>query len=238
MENQEPYIARTNQVCSISTMRTLHEGLFSSNIGFAIAFALFTYAAGPYRPVYASKQVRECLVAFQSMLIGIAPLNVNQPRSSLRVSSIIWEAGFLVIMLGVALLLFLLLRLTARASHLRVVLAPVIGIAVVVAVPSCWLYIVKVTGVGLAEPQTFWKGYGAVFLIETATIGGILYLVRKGPIWLGALVFVFHYIFWVLVIGVRSGPVTITAMVLSLVFPCSGFAWLRYIQALRSQQLP
>lgn len=211
---------------------------FSSNIGFAVAYALFAYAAGPYRPEYASKQVRESLVAFQSTLIRIAPLNLNQPPSSLRMSSIIWEAGFLVIMLGVALLLFSLLRLAARASRLRVVFAPLIGIAVVIAVPSCWLYIVKVTGAGLVEPQTFWKSYGAVFLIETATIGGILYLVRKGPVWAGTIVFIFHYIFWVFVMGGRSGPVTTTAMVFSLVFPCSGFAWLRYVQALRSQELP
>ncbi len=224
--------ANDDTVHKLDKVQRLSESLFSLNIGFAITYALFAYENSSHL-ADAPKSVRDLLEAFASMLARIASLVVSgRTRSQYLRSVIIREVVFAAIVLGIALLLYLLVRLLARTAASRLVLSPISGIAALIAVPGCWLYIVHATW-SIYDHGTFWGTYGYVFVVEIAVVSGILYLVRNQPIWRGTLIFVLHYVFWVLVMGERSGPTTNIALVLSIVFPCSGLAWLRYIRGLR-----
>lgn len=199
--------------------------LLSLNVGFAITFAAFTYAAGDYRPVYALRWSQECLIAFQALLFRIAPLAANQPPAAYQRSQIVWELLFLSMTLTIALVLFVLGHLSNRTKLSRLNLRPLAGVTALIAVPLCWLYIVKATGVGLAGPQTFWKIYGILFGWESAVVGCLLYLLRTRTVWLGALTFILHFVFWVIVIAEHTGPPAIVSIPLLLIFPVSGIVW-------------
>jgi hypothetical protein len=217
-------------------MLLLHEWLFSLNIGFAIAYALFAYEGNGDRAVHASKPVRNFLDAFGALLFRIAPLGTDQPRSILHRHFQIWEVGFIIVMLGIGVLLFLLLRRRAQTSAGRIIFSSLSGIAALVAVPAFWLYIVHATW-SVYDPGTFWRTYGYVSVLEIAATGGILYLVRRGAVRWGILAFALHYIFWVFVMGQRSGVPVVLSIPLSLVFPCSGFAWLLYVRTPQLQPI-
>lgn len=220
----------------------LQEILFSLNIGFAVVYALFAFDGSSRVPVHASKGPREFLESFQLMLGRIAPLGVhNRTKSEWVRSGIIREAAFGALALGATLLIFLLVRLIARSIARRSIFAVISGLTALVALPGCWLYIVYVTW-GLDDPLPFWDTYGSISVLEIAIAAGFLYLVRDQAIWCGILVFSLHYIFWVLVIGGRDygafiAPVTMS-IPLSVVFPISGFVWLRYVRALPSLETP
>lgn len=215
----------------------LHECWFSLNIGFAIAYALFSYEGNGNRAIHASQPVRDFLDAFGALLFRIAPLGTNKPWSVLHRNFQIWEVGFITVMLGIGMILFLSLRFFARTPACRSVFGPMSGLAALIAVPACWLYIVHATW-SVYDPGTFWGTYGAVFALEVAISSGLLYFVRNQAIWRGTLIFALHYIFLVIVMGQRSGVPVVVAMPLSLVVPCSGFAWLCYVQAQRSHEIP
>jgi hypothetical protein len=109
---------------------------------------------------------------------------------------------------------------------------PASAITTLIAVPGCWLYIVRATCRG-SEPRTFWASYGYAFILEAAVASALVYLSRNQSNSRGTLVFTLHYIFWVgLVLRDRNwlAPVAVS-IPLSPVFPCSRFAWLRYVQA-------
>lgn len=90
--------------------------------------------------------------------------------------------------------------------------------------PCCWLFIVHASW-GVYEARAFWSTYGLCF-VEISLAGMLLYLARNHETWRGDLVFVVHYLFWILVIGERSGPIGVASVVFSAVFPCSGIAWI------------
>jgi hypothetical protein len=212
----------------------LNEILFSLNIGFGIAYALFAYEES-FRIADAPKRVRELLEGFARTLGSIASLAVSgRTRSEYLRSALIREAIFVGLVLGIAILLYVTVRFFVRAAG-GFVFAPISGIAALVAVPGCWLYITHATW-SVYDPGILSTAYGSAFALEVAIAGGILYLVRHQAIWCGTLVFALHYIFWVLLMGVRSSAPVIVSIPLSVVFPCAGFAWLRYVRVLQSEQ--
>jgi len=232
------YLMHSDAVLQRNDVRRLHESLFSLNIGFAITYALFTYADAHYL-ANAPKSLQDLLQAFAMLMARFASSVVSgRTRSQWLRSVMIREVVFAVMVLGIAFLLYLLVRLCARAAAGRLVFAPISGVAALMAVPISWLYIVYASW-SIYDPGTFWGTYGYISVAEIAVAGGLLYFVRNQAIWRGSLVFALHYVFWVLVIGdlgVRSGPATSIATVLFPVFPCSGFAWLRYLRGLRLPQ--
>lgn len=215
-----------------------HEILFSMNVGFAVAYALFAYVGSSHIALHASTRVRDFLQAFGQALLRIAPLGVHmRTKADLLKSAVIHEAVFAAIMLGIALLLYWLVRLFARTAVGWDAFGPISGIAALAAVPGCWLYIVHATW-GVYDSGTFWDSYGCVSALEIILASGLLYLVRSQSAWWSAFVFGLHFIFWVLVIGTRDygnfiAPILVS-MPLSLVFLLSGIAWLRYVRELRS----
>ncbi len=140
-------------------------------------------------------------------------------------------------MLGIALILYMLVRPFARTTAGGLAFASTSGITVLTAVPVCWLYIVHATW-NTYDGGTFWGTYGYVSVLELAVAGGLLCLVRNQAIWLGSFVFVLHYTFWVLVMGKRSFMPVLASGPLSLVFLCAGIAWLRYIRPPRPHESP
>jgi hypothetical protein len=221
-----------NVVGKTGRVPRLHPWLFSLNIGFAIMYALFAYE-GSSHLADAPKSVRDLLEAFASILARIASLVVSgRTRSEYLRSVLIREAVFVGLVLGVALLLYLLVHFFVRAAARRIVFAAIAGIAALIAVPGCWLYIVHATW-SIYDPGTFWGTYGYISVLEIAVAGGVLYLVRGGAVGWGILAFALHYIFWVLVIGERSAAPVLVSIPLSLVFPCSGLAWFFYARQLR-----
>jgi hypothetical protein len=207
----------------------LLELLFSLNVGFAIAFALFAYNSGGNLAIHASKPVRNFLQAFFQILNHVAPLISHLPRSVLLRNSLVWEIAFVAAVVGLALLSLVVLRIVERTPCRRLVLEVVAGITAVLAVPACWLYIVQATW-SIYDTGTVWGNYGYMFVLEIAVVGVALYFARgRAPLW-GILAFLLHYIFWVFVIGRRSGPSTFGSILISVVFPCSGIAWLAYVR--------
>ncbi len=209
----------------------LHQWLFSLNIGFAVAYALFAYEGNGNRAIHACRPVREILDKFGLLLFRFAPLGTNQPRSVLNRNFQIWELGFLVVMLGLGLVLFLILRRLAQYSATGLVLSSMGGIAALTAVPGIWLYMVHATW-NVNDPGSFWRTYGIASTLEIIAVGLMLYLIRKRAVNWSILAFALHYIFWVIVIGRSSGIPVLAAVPLSLVVPSAGFAWLLYIRAL------
>jgi len=202
------------------------EIVFALNVAFAITFALFSYAAGSYHPIYASNLARKGLVAFQALLIRLAPLNASRPRSSIIQSWLSWELAFLAVMLSTSIVLVSLWRVSERFRLGEGVLHLLSGVTSLVAVPVCWLYVINATGVGSGGPQGFWNTYGTLSSSEVGIVVCVLYLLRKQPVWCGGLVFTIHFIFWIVVISEQSAPPVFVSIPLSLVFPCSGFVWL------------
>jgi hypothetical protein len=213
--------------------KRLLKTVFSLNIGFAITYALFAYDGSSYIATNAPNGVQNVLEAFGNVLRRVAPLVVHMRTKSEHLrSEIVREGLFLALVLVVALVVYSLVLLLGRTSAGQLLLAPVSAITTLIAVPGCWLYIVHATWRG-SEPRTFWASYGYAFILEAAVASGLVYLFRNQSNWRGTLVFALHYIFRVgLVLWDRDwlAPVAIS-IPLSLVFPCSGFAWLRYAQA-------
>src|ERR1039458_1408873 len=219
------------------TVRVLfwHQWLFALNIGFAISYALFSYEGNGNRAIHASKPVRAFLDDFGLLLFRIAPLGTDQPRNVLNRNFQIWEAAFIAVMLGLALVLFLIVRQLAQTSIAWTVLPSMSCLAALAAVPSFWLYIVHATW-SIYDKGSFWRTYGFVSALELTSVGLILYLIRKWAVSWSIFAFALHYIFWVIVMGQRSGVPALASIPLSLVFPCSGFVWLLYVRELRLQQ--
>jgi hypothetical protein len=182
---------------------------------------------------HAPNGVQSVLEAFGNVLRRVAPLVVHMRTKSEHLrSEIVREGLFLALLLVVALVVYSLVFLLGRTSAGELLFAPVSAITTPIAVPGCWLYIVHATWRG-SEPRTFWASYGYAFILEAAVASGLVYLSRNQSNWRGTLLFALHYIFWVgLVLRDRNwlAPVAVS-IPLSLVFPCSGFAWLRYVQA-------
>ena len=140
-------------------VQRLHESLFALNIGFAITYALFAYA-NAHRLADAPKIVGDFLQAFAIMLARIASLVVSgRTRSQWLRSVFIREVVFAALVFGIAFLLYLLVRPLARTSVGRLALTPISGIAALIAVPGCWLYIVHATW-SIYDPGTFWGNMG------------------------------------------------------------------------------
>lgn len=171
------------------------------------------------------------------MLFRIAPLGFHwHTRFELRRNAAIREAVFVGLTFAVALFLYPLIKLAMQADARRRLLIFLSGLAAFGAVPACWLYIVHATW-SIYEPISF-ATYGSVSVLEIAVAGGLLYVLRNEPIGYGGTVCVFHYIFWmILMLGpMLNSPV---GLPLSLVFPWSEIAWLRFARMqLDSTPLP
>jgi hypothetical protein len=214
----------------------LNESLFSLNVGFAIAYALFAYDGSSYIAMRAPNSIREFLEGFSSALLRIAPLSEHMRiRREIWRSNLIREVVFVGVVLSVALILYLLARAFEKTVIVDLTFVSVSGFAALAAVPGSWFYIVNMTR-RVSDPDTFWGTSEYAFLLETTVVGGFIYLMRNHAIWRGTVMFGLHYFFWVFVV-MRDGhflaPVD-ASVPLSLLFPCSGFAWLRYVDALHS----
>jgi hypothetical protein len=233
---------KSDQAHNRNRVQSSQEILFSMNIGFAVAYALFSYDGSSRIAVNVSTRVRDILESFSQMLRHIAPLSVHMRTKAQQLrSAVIDEFVFMALLTAIALLLYSGARAIGRSNHGRFLVAAISGLAALAAVPGCWLYIVHATWFNY-EPRTFWRSYGYISILEIAVAGGLLYLVRNQAIWRGTLVLALHYVFWVAAISERNygnliAPI-IVSLPLSLVFPLSGFAWLRYVRTLQAQKNP
>ena len=213
-----------------SRISFLNEILLSLNLGFGVSYALFSYVGDSYFPSYAPRSIQIALESFGRLLLRIAPLIVSEPASVRRRSAVIWEVGFVVVMGVIALFTMGLRRILIRANLRQHMLDSFAGFTALVAVPGCWFYMIEITRPGSMR-QTFWSTYGTLFVLEIVVSGVLLYLYRHRSLWWGSLLFIFHYAFWLCVMGRISGAPSITALILSPIFPLSGVIWLRYAKA-------
>lgn len=202
--------------------------LYSLNMGFAITYSLFDYAANGRVAVNASITTRSFLNSFEMLLFRIAPLGTNQPHSVLSRNLLIWEIVFIVTMLGLGALLYPFFHIVSQAlgeNTLRLVS----GISVFVAVPGFWLYVVHATW-NRYDSGTFWHTYALMSAVEVTSAGFILYVIRTRPIMWSILIFVLYYLVWIVEMGRRSGIPVLVSIPASLVFPFAGIEWLRYVR--------
>jgi hypothetical protein len=163
------------------------KALFSLNVAFAVVSALFIYD-GAYHLADAPKIVRKCLESFTRMLVDIAPLVVSgRTKSELLRSGVIREAVFVSLTFLIALFLYALTKLVTRTDSGKRIFLPLSGVAVFVAVPACWLYIVRATW-SISEPTSFGIAYGYAALLEFTVAGALLFILRNQPIWCGTTV--------------------------------------------------
>ena len=209
-------------------IRLATEVLFSLNLGFGVAYALFAYITDWYFPSYAPRIIQKLLQGFGRAFLEIAPLIVSAPPNVRRRSMVLWEVGFVVVMTVVGVFIFGLWRLLRRIRVGRFIRGPFAGFTALTAVPSCWFYMIEITRPGPELRQSFWPTCGAFFALEMTAAIVLVYLLRKRSLWWGTSIFVVHYILWVCVMGAISGPPNFASVVLSPIFPLSGIVWLRY----------
>jgi hypothetical protein len=105
-------------ITSAHSIERVNQLLFSMNIGFAIAYALFAYDGSSRIAVHSSKRVRALLETLCETLRGIAPLGVHlRTKAVLLWNAIIRESTFLTTVLGTALLLYRMVRLLVRTPQ-------------------------------------------------------------------------------------------------------------------------
>jgi hypothetical protein len=127
-------------------------------------------------------------VAFADTLKLISPLGVHQrTKSALLKDPIIREAVFVVLTLGITVPVYFLIRLFTKRPAGRRALVPMSGIAALIAVPSCWLYIVDATW---SHSGTFWRAFGYFSAPEIGLSGALVYFVRNQSIRRGTLFFI------------------------------------------------
>ena len=225
---------KNDQAHKRNRVQDSQEILFSMNIGFAVAYALFAYDGSSRIAVNAPRGVRDLLQALGRTLRRLAPLGVHmRTKAQFLRSAVIDEVVFIVFLSAIALLLYWVARSFRQSHGGRFVFAAISGLTALSAVPGCWLYIVRATWFDY-EPLTFWRSYGYISVLEIVVAGGLLYLVRDQATWRGTLVLALHYVFWAAAIAGRHycnfiAPI-IVSLPLSFVFPLSGFAWLRYVR--------
>ena len=219
-------------------LQRFQEILFSMNIGFAITYGLFAYDGSSRIAANAPDVIRGILETFSRFRRHLAPFTVHlRTKSDLLRDTILYEAVFVALVLSVTVLLYFLVRLCVRSNRATVFFAATSGLAALIAVPCCWLYIVHATW-GFRDSLSF-AGYGTTCFLELVIAGGLIYFFRDRALWYGTVVFTLHYAVWIVVIGERDygtfiAPV-LASLPLSIVFPLSGFVWLRYVRMLRNE---
>jgi hypothetical protein len=227
----------------------LHEIIFSINIAAAFVYAPLVYISknlAPFTPL------NDSAYYFLRSAFRIDDLLHLPATSTVSTSAVAREFPFrvsqigdeLLILLGVfaiAALILLFLRLTAGTQAYRIVLSRVAGVSALIALPACYLCVLKATWKWPSESLSlpsypFWQSPRLiVFAAETFCLGILSGIYRRRPIpsWsLNTLLF-FHYAFWVLVLlpEVRISMYRLYApYFLLLVFPLAGIAWLRYLK--------
>jgi hypothetical protein len=209
-------------------IRLATEVLLSLNLGFGVAYALFAYITDWYFASYAPRPIQKLLEWWGRSFLKVAPLIVSLPPNVRLRSVILWEVGFVVVMIVVGAFIFGLGRLLRRTPVGHFVLGPIAGFTALAAVPGCWFYMIEITRPGPELRQSFWPTCGAFFALEMTAAVVLVYLFRKRSLWWGTLIFVVHYLVWVCVMGAISGPPNFGSVVLSPIFPLSGIVWFRY----------
>lgn len=210
-------------------IQRFQEVLFSLNIGFAITSSLFIYDAA-HHLADAPRILRECLDSFAGMIGNVASLALHQGHEvHLARNELIRESIFLGLTLGIALLLYFPVRLTAERPAATRIFASVSCITALMAVPIFWLYIVHATW-SIDEPKSFGATYGYAGISELVIIAAVVYLVRNQPVWRGATVFAIHYVFWMLLM-LRHLFSPFVGLPLSVVFPASGITCLLWVRS-------
>jgi hypothetical protein len=222
------------------SMKRLNESLFSLNVGFAVAYALFAYDGSWYIALRGPDFIRKVLVGFSTTLLRIAPVVVHmRTKGAILRSNLIREGVFLILIFGVALFLYLFVCAFERNRLAELIFRYISGITALIAVPGAWFYVVNTTR-RVSDPDMFWGTSGYIFLLEVTIVGGLIYLLRNQPVWRGTFVFALHYLFWVFIVvcdGHFLAP-SVMSVLLSFLFPYSGFAWLGYFRASASHESP
>ena len=221
----------TNRPQRVFPTRLLHEALFSLNIGFAVAYGLFTYMNSTRGGSLGQRVVSTFNESFH--------LNKN--------GTVGLALAFVVPMAGLALFLFLLLLLLrfGAPALARVILDPVACLTALGAAPACWIYAILRVRPGLV----WFNGYpawpresGFTFLcIEVSAMLVLLYSARgyRTPLW-GSLAFLtVHYAFWAWYMWpdiVHRFWLIPSLAWTAIVFPCSGLTWLFYVSENRKKE--
>lgn len=222
-------------------LQKLQEGLSSINIGFAIAYGLFAYAGSYRKATNATDVIQRILETFSRFRRQLAPFTPHsETKSDLLRDAIVNEALFVALVFSTSLLLYFLLRQCVRPGPTTLFFAATSGLSALISVPCCWLYIVHATW-GLQYSFLSFARYGTTCLSELVIAAGLLYLFWDRALWLSTVVFIVHYAVWIVIIGERDNGTFIApalaSLPLSIVFPLSGFVWLRYVRMVRNEAI-
>jgi hypothetical protein len=219
-------------------LRSLHETIFSLNVGYAFGYALLIYIS---KNLFSLTSTTDLGYFF---LRGAVRIN-NLLHLSSSIADLGWypnpgsqvgaEVAFVVTLVGVALLVLFFLRLIAGPSTGRVVLGSVAGVTSLLTLPAFYLCALKLTWMAgpLADSTPFWQSLPPViFAVELPCIGLVFWAGRKlsiPPVTTVTL-FLLHYGLWTWVLWptlyVYVQQRLFTPNVLLLIFPLSGIVWL------------
>jgi hypothetical protein len=227
----------------------LHEILFSLNISCAFAYASLVYISknqASWTPVNDSTYYFFRSAFRIDDLLHLASTNSVSTSAVAREFPSRWsqvgdELLILVTVFGLTALVLFLLRLIAETAAYRVILSRVAGVTALLALPGCYLCVLKLTwewpSGRLLEPSyPFWQSSRLIIFASEILCLSVLfgiYRKRSIPAWILRLLLFLHCAFWVLVllpeVGISMYRIYAPYFLL-LAFPLSGIVWLHYLK--------
>jgi len=227
------------------------EILFSLNIAWAFGNALFVYTL---RSQASMSPRSDAGYYFHRSAIRINDLLHLSPTNEVSVEGVARhvfsrsgqvgeELTYFVSIVGVAFLILLLFRLSARRFPCPGALSRVVGVVALFAAPIGYLLVEKITwnwdyGRFLRMPYPYWRSsHVAVLGAEMLCFFILLIVWRKRPFsaWMLCAVLAVHYMYWVPALwpsDLMMYPYRLLSpYLLALVFPMSGFVWMLYAKA-------
>jgi hypothetical protein len=191
-------------------LRYLSETLFSLNLGLALAIGLRVYVS----------QFPAGRNGFSDFFVGVAS-GTNGILRLVQGDRAGVDIAFLALTGGVALVLFLLLRLSASIGVGRPILNVAGGIVAIGALPTCWLYIERALDPVSSSPWAVW-----LLFVGTGAVCVSLYSRDRWPfpIWSTVPVLTLYFSFWgwMLLQHLPHDPVGFVLPALGL---CSSLVW-------------
>ena len=187
----------------VSRLRYAHELAFCLNVGLVVK------SEGNQKPSRFFSLFDFGEASLQSKINGCLHLHPHDAVGE--------NAAFLLYALGVALAIFLVLRVLLSSSFIAGVFRSTAGIVSLVLLPIAWLWVLFVLGLSLSG---WWRALLYLELLAAATIA-VLYLYAKwpAPAWLSVTILGLHFGFWDSQV---PGP-NFWLAPFTLIFPLAGF---------------
>lgn len=205
-------------------IRYLHEAASSINLACALAALLFALDLQP--AVSALFRMDRVISRYLHLLPDIRVIRV--PKDEFTEGYF----AFFIPAIGLAVCLWLLLRLFSRRGPIREFLRSVSGIVALVALPVWWLCLMYVGERRYGwNPLTAFQFYEVVLVLVSA----ILYLSRDWttPDWAVIVIVVLHYGFWFWQFGPRPFFMGYGGPVGAAVGLCAALTWFFYFRQIR-----